>query len=753
MAAARDERTEDGRVLLLTALIVLAAVTGAAFGRLFQGSGPMWRLLMAGAVAASLAAVLERRHLLISVVAGAAGLIVMIGLIVFPRTTLLGMPTPDTLRAIGRALSRVGEHAAREFTPAAPLPSLMTAAVIAVWCASYASHALGARAGSPVLALIPPAGLLGFASYLAGGGPRLGFVLGFLLASLGVLLGSGLRRFRVWGPILAWPGSRRWRAAAGGNGREARRLVVAVTAVAILLPGLLPGFRAAPLLDLGSSGGRITINPIVDIRPSLNRDDAIELFRVRARRPAYWRLVSLERFNGRVWTSGDLEATNGEVVEAGGLQFTPGDVTFAEGSGAIGVGNREAQPLEQEIEISGLARSWLPAAYQPIAIGLPQGSARFDRARSSIVPTDDVPSGFRYQIVSQLVVPTAEELNGEEREAAQPLAVGPHTLLPANVPPRVYELARSITKDAESPYQQMLALQRHLRTFTYDEQAPAGHEINDLLFFLEESKRGYCEQFAAAMAVMVRALGYASRVAVGFLPGGVAEDRRFVVTTEQAHAWPEVYFKGFGWLAFEPTPTRSNPVAGDYLNPPAAVLGGSTSQGETALTQNSGSSQLAAAERAGGALGGPGGELPEIAPEPQRRTFPLIAVVLLAAAILFILVRSGRRRLELFRARSPEERVVAAYGLFESWAGDVGFGRRTGETPLEYQARLKRSIPFSNGHLEKVTVLTGQALYSGVVVSRTEAREAVGAAKAAARDVRRHAGKTKRVLGTLGIRR
>jgi hypothetical protein len=752
MAAARDERTEDGRVLLLTALIVLAAVTGAAFGRLFQGSGPMWRLLIAGAVAASLAAVLERRHLLISVVAGAAGLLVMIGLIVFPRTTLLGMPTADTLRAIGRALSRVGEHAAREFTPAAPLPSLVTAAVIAVWCASYASHALGARAASPVLALIPPAGLLGFASYLAGGGPRLGFVLGFLLASLGVLLGSGLRRFRVWGPILAWPGSRRWRAAAGGNGREARRLVVAVTAVAILLPGLLPGFRAAPLFDFGSSSGRITINPIVDIRPSLNRDEAIELFRVRARRPAYWRLVSLERFNGRVWTSGDLEATNGEVVQAGGLQFTPGDVTFAEGSGTIGVGNRDAQGLEQEIEISRLGGSWLPAAYQPVAIGLPQGSARFDRARSSIVPTDDVPSGFRYQIVSQLVVPTAEELDGTTREATQPLAVGPDTLLPPNVPPRVYQLARSITKDAETPYQQMLALQGHLRSFTYDEQAPAGHEINDLLFFLEQSKRGYCEQFAAAMAVMVRALGYASRVAVGFLPGDVAEDRRFVVTTEQAHAWPEVYFKGFGWLAFEPTPTRSNPVAGDYLTPPAAVLG-LTSQGETALTQNSGSSQLAAAERAGGARGGPGGELLDRPPEPERRTFPLIAVVLLAAAILYVVARSGRRRLELFRARSPEERVVAAYGLFESWAGDVGFRRRTGETPLEYQARLRRSIPFSNGHLEKVTALTGHALYSGGSISRTQARDAVIAARAAARDVRRHAGVRKRVLGTLGITR
>ncbi|HZA27003.1 MAG TPA: transglutaminase domain-containing protein, partial [Actinomycetota bacterium] len=391
--------------------------------------------------------------------------------------------------------------------------------------------------------------------------------------------------------------------------------------------------------------------------------------------------------------------------------------------------------------------------YQPVAVGLTDGSARFDRARASIVPTDDVPAGFRYRIVSQLVVPTPDQLEGEARDIAQPRASGAETLLPANVPPRVYDLARSITKDADTPYQQMLALQRHLRSFTYDEQAPAGHEINDLLFFLEQSKRGYCEQFAAAMAVMVRALGYASRVAVGFLPGNVGEDGRFIVTTDQAHAWPEVYFKGFGWLAFEPTPTRFNPVAGDYTSPAAVVTGASITQGETALTQNSGSSQLTAAERAGGAQTGPGGELGENAPEPARPTFPLIAVGLLVAGIFLVAARNVRRRLRLFRARSPRERVVAAYDLFDSLAGDVGLGRRPGETPLEYQTRLRRKVSFSDGHLEHVTRLTGRALYSGTGVSPSQAREAVMAAKTAARDVRRSAGVRRRALAILGIRR
>jgi Domain of unknown function (DUF4129) len=131
----------------------------------------------------------------------------------------------------------------------------------------------------------------------------------------------------------------------------------------------------------------------------------------------------------------------------------------------------------------------------------------------------------------------------------------------------------------------------------------------------------------------------------------------------------------------------------------------------------------------------------------------VILVALLAGAILLGFARIGKRRLPLLRAGSPEERVVAAYGLFESWAGDVGLGRRSGETPLEYQTRLRRTVPFSNGHLENITSLTGRALYSGASVSPTQARDAVSAAKAAARDVKRHAGVRRRVLGSMGIRK
>jgi hypothetical protein len=122
-------------------------------------------------------------------------------------------------------------------------------------------------------------------------------------------------------------------------------------------------------------------------------------------------------------------------------------------------------------------------------------------------------------------------------------------------------------------------------------------------------------------------------------------------------------------------------------------------------------------------------------------------------ALILVLGRVGRRRLAVFRAGSPRERVVAAYTLLQGWTQDVGLGRRPGETPFEYQARLRSVVRFSDGHLERITGLTGQALYSGSAPNHTEAREAIAAAKAAARDVKRHAGLRQTLIGVLGLRR
>jgi hypothetical protein len=133
-----------------------------------------------------------------------------------------------------------------------------------------------------------------------------------------------------------------------------------------------------------------------------------------------------------------------------------------------------------------------------------------------------------------------------------------------------------LTRDAGSPYEAALALERWFRSrggFTYAEQPPRPNGLPPLADFVLRSKRGYCQHFAGAMTLMLRLLGVPSRVAVGFT-GGSFHDGVWSVTDYDAHAWVEVWFDGWGWLPFDPTPGRGA-LAQTYTvasSSPAAAL-------------------------------------------------------------------------------------------------------------------------------------------------------------------------------------
>src|SRR5205807_5045588 len=149
-------------------------------------------------------------------------------------------------------------------------------------------------------------------------------------------------------------------------------------------------------------------------------------------------------------------------------------------------------------------------------------------------------------------------------------------------PSSVVRLATQVTASATAPYAKAKALQDYLRNnFRYDLNVPPGHGDDALQRFLFVTKRGYCEQFAGSYAAMARAINLPSRVAVGFTPGQQLADGAYRVLNRHAHAWPEVYLSGYGWVAFEPTPGRGapddqsytgvNPMAPEGFTPPPAV--------------------------------------------------------------------------------------------------------------------------------------------------------------------------------------
>jgi hypothetical protein len=130
--------------------------------------------------------------------------------------------------------------------------------------------------------------------------------------------------------------------------------------------------------------------------------------------------------------------------------------------------------------------------------------------------------------------------------------------LPPEVPPRVLALARDLTSDVHTPYDQARAIEAYLRAFTYTLDLPApppNREIAD--YFLFDLQRGYCDYYATAMVVLARAVGLPARLVVGYASGTYDSDNvRFVVSQADAHSWVEIFFPDIGWLEFEPTGGR-----------------------------------------------------------------------------------------------------------------------------------------------------------------------------------------------------
>jgi hypothetical protein len=252
----------------------------------------------------------------------------------------------------------------------------------------------------------------------------------------------------------------------------------------------------------------------------------------------------------------------------------------------------------------------------------------------------------------------------------------------------------------------------------------------------------------------VRTLGYPSRVAVGFLPGNRDSDGRFHVTTKHAHAWPEVFFPTYGWLGFEPTPTRDNPVAAPYLAPPGA---GDRPGGRGPEDGGQGDDASGIFQREEfNATGSTFQEAPEAPPrreEAEATPWGAIVLALLAAvavvAAFAAVAKTVARTVALSRRASPSAMVHTAYRVMEASAADLRLGRRPAETLGEFRDRLRGAVRFANGHLEQLTSLAGTAMYAPRPPAPEEASDAVAAARATVHDLRRHAGPLRTLLGAV----
>ncbi|HUZ44333.1 MAG TPA: DUF3488 and transglutaminase-like domain-containing protein [Acidimicrobiales bacterium] len=653
------------------ALAAFDLLAAAGMGRLFQGSGWLIPVVGSAATAHAVSWVARRVRLALWVAAPLAGVAVLLVLIwsVLGGSTWYGLPSPHSFALLGHDLAGARAAFAVLTAPVPALPGFLVVAGAGGALTALLADWAAFRLQTLLEAVVPGLAVLVFVSVLADKPPGPAWS-GFFVALLAVYVAIHETNRRSSGG--AW--------FTGGDGRRpviTRAGVALVGAVAIggaVVGPHLPGAESAGLVSfrhhIGSAPSeRTTISPLVDIRSRLVKQSDTELFTVRSGTAAYWRLTSLDQFDGNIWSSNESYSP-----ASGGL---PGRLTSTGGA-----------PVDQTYGIENLGSIWLPAAYIPTRIDGAAG-ASWDPLSESLISRSATSDGETYSVASETPSFSPAQLRSARPD---PSTADRYTVLPRGVPADVIALARRVTAGAASQFDEALDLQNYLRAnYHYSLDVQSGHSDSAIQEFLFQTKTGYCEQFAGAYAVMARAVGLPTRVAVGFTPGQL-ENGVWHVLGADAHAWPEVLLGQYGWVPFEPTPGRGNPSATPYTGVAGAQArpagGGAEAAPETVPSPPAAQAppprrhlnlrELGRTPAAPGRSGPPGSVL-------------IALLVAVALALLWVVgVPAARRYRRLSRRRGAAddpERILVAWQEANEWLDLAGYPRRPDETLLEHAGR------------------------------------------------------------------
>ena len=233
-------------------------------------------------------------------------------------------------------------------------------------------------------------------------------------------------------------------------------------------------------------------------------------------------------------------------------------------------------PVQQTYTMALNASRLVYAAPQPSQINLSvDADIRFTNAPQEDInlyvarPASVLERGDTYTVTSQMSTATAEQLRAAGDNYPQWVR-DTQLYVPGSVTGRTLVLAREIVEQAGAvtPYDKARAIESWLRqNITYDEsipQPPRGQDPVDWVLF--DYQRGYCNYYASAMVLMLRAQGIPARMGAGFAQGEY-DGTSYVVREREAHTWVEVYFPGYGWIEFEPTAAESPIPRGDEPQP------------------------------------------------------------------------------------------------------------------------------------------------------------------------------------------
>jgi transglutaminase-like putative cysteine protease len=733
---------------LLVVEVSLLAVTGTVavgFGRLFDSGGWLVPLLSVGLAAHLAGGVLRRLGLgvWLQVATAAITTLLLMTWTQAADTMRWFLPTTDTLAAFGTAFDEALTLYPEARAPTEPIAGFVLAGMVGIAIIATMADVAAFRLGAEIQALVPPLTLFLFCSLLGSGDHRVTSAAAFTVAALTfVLLVRSLTRrsATTWLP--------------GDDQRGPSALIrvgTSLTAVAALaamvIAPALPGADDEGLWRWRGgtgAGERIIISPLVDIRARLVNQSSDVAFVVESPEPSYWRMMALDDFDGsRFGLSASFRRVGNNV--------------------AVGRPPDPDTTIQQQIEIDALASPYLPAAFQAVRVDTGREPVRWDdRSSTLLLEADQAPRGLTYTVES--VLPDHDP---------EALRAAPDVVLPSirdrylEVPeldPRVVELAEQVVAGAVTPYDKALALQNHLRSeYEYSLDVPPGHSDSALARFLFVDRAGYCEQFSAAFAAMARQVGLPSRVAVGFTVGEQSRTNpnQYTVRGEHAHAWPEIWFNGVGWVPFEPTPGRGDPQASEHtgvqpdqsggLGPAPSTTTSTTVPGDRPLPDLDPSLipdfDLTPDGATGGALSSSGGGPPR--PLVWLAWLAgLVALWCLAVALAGALRRMMRRR----SAADPAARTLVAWDEVVEAARSIRVIPDATETYREFARRLAGSISADATPLLRLAEAATTARFSPAV-DAAEVEASVDGASLAVTAIRADRSRRERLVDLVDPRR
>ncbi len=650
-------RSSDRSGLAVMVSIILATFTVVPLTRDLSFLGVSWALIISIGVATI---GLRRAGLGAGAVLGT-----QIGLLAAFVAALAGsIPgTADTWYGHFVSLWRSGvEHMQTQASPMAPDEGVKLIFVTVIGAIAVLTDWLVSGLGRPAWAIAPPAAM--FAVPAIGTTTDTG-VLSFACIALGylaILVAEGLNSTTRWTRGLSADSAEGYGTATPVVWRAATYIgVPALVLTAILgmalptlsLPGV--GFGSGP----GGNGPLQLSDPTLDLRRNLNQPVDREVIQYTTDSPGgvYLRMASLPQLSSNGF--GNMQMNLDRGTELGQIP---------------GVSSEPGRRRTTNISVADFGAEYLPLPYAARSFQA-RGEWAYDSNSLVVVANGrgnrlNAIRRLDYTVQSVDIEPNAKDL--VTALVGTPADAAVTSLVPRDLPESLVKLTRDITDDADTPALKAAAIQAYLRSprFTYTVKSQPGSGYRALENFLLGDQEGYCEQFAGAMAMMARVVGIPSRVAVGFLPGK-RDGKTWKVSIRDMHAWPELYFAGYGWVRFEPTPASvagaapsySTQTQGDASDDPSAdpSSGASDAAPSTAPSVPADSTEAPTSADDGAAF-------------PWVRTLVgtgggLLALLVLAAPAT---IRMRRRSSRLSDTASAEERVESAWAEIRDSVVDYG---------------------------------------------------------------------------------